>query len=497
MSCGATSQSVSSVRLPSGEKGTVMAANDVDVLLAQAQDPTATQEKLRELWDTTKSTRVRRAVASNPNADSKTMCMAARLYIREVITNPSFELLNLFNEDKFVKQVYEAYTDPAEFYRKTQLSNIKNVNGNRINIARALLVSPNLRSAKILQDICACMGSAEFKRELKEPEVKRNVLGVFKGSRGFFGPSCLMFLLNNDVIDLSEFEKALDQQQSGTSYYTSKGAYTKFVQSNMENYRLLFRFISVNRPGNIRDLVKNVKTDKSYRTDEQLGVYANLYRDFLLYDVAKRRQVQEHRKSRYGYYGYSGPSDEDYSHHISDLIWTTIRMRNMEGKDLDNTDFDAIYRDICAVGFDSDFGPYKCELKLGNAAGTITGRTKVCEKLMALKDDRAFEFFVTSGMVWDEWYGKGDANNLESKLVERLNRINKGRFDRNEPVLYPRSDLDYFPTITVTQRNGLDQDRDKYRFNRREDNEVLPLPVESGRIGMEEIVVMAVKAANA
>jgi hypothetical protein len=116
---------------------------------------------------------------------------------------------------------------------------------------------------------------------------------------------------------------------------------------------------------------------------------------------------------------------------------------------------------------------------------------------MALKDDRAFEFFVTSGMVWDEWYGKGDANNLESKLVERLNRINKGRFDRNEPVLYPRSDLDYFPTITVTQRNGLDQDRDKYRFNRREDNEVLPLPVESGRIGMEEIVVMAVKAANA
>ena len=473
-----------------------MAVNDVDVLLAKAQDPTATQEELRELWDTTKSTRVRRAVASNPNADSKTMCMAARLYIREVIANPSFELLNLFNEDKFVKQVYEAYSDPAAFYAKTQLSNIKNVNGNRINIARALLVSPNLRSARILQDICACMGSAEFKRELKEPDVKRNVVGVFKGSRGFFGLSCLMFLLNNDVIDLTEFEKALYHQKSGTSYYTSKGAYTKFVQSNMENYRLLFRFISVNRPNNIRDLVKNAKTDESYRTDEQIGVYANLYRDFLLYDVVKSRQVLENHKSRYGYCRYSSLSEEYHSHHISDLIWTTIRMRNMKGKDLEHTDFDAIYRDICAVGFDSDFGPYKCELKLGNAAGTIAGRTKVCEKLMALKDDRAFEFFVTSGMIWDEWYGRGDANNLESKLVERLNRINKVRFDRNEPVLYTHSDLDYFSTITVTQLNGLDQDLDKYRLNRRENETVLPLPTESGRIGMEEIVVMAVKAAN-
>ena len=76
-------------------------SEQVDGLLSEAQNPNTSPERLREIWDTTKSTRVRKAVASSPNADTKTMSMAARLYIKEVIANPSFEVMNLFDEDEF------------------------------------------------------------------------------------------------------------------------------------------------------------------------------------------------------------------------------------------------------------------------------------------------------------------------------------------------------------------------------------------------------------
>jgi hypothetical protein len=197
----------------------------VDDLYRIAIDPDATQEQLRDAWGATKSTRVRKAVASNPNCDSATMCMAARLYLKEVIANPSFELLNLFQEDKFVKRIYDAYTDPAEFYKGVQLPSIRNTSGNRVNTARALLVSPNLRSSKILQDICSTLSGAEFSREIKDVEVLDNVRNIVRRDLGYFGLPCLLFLVHHGVIDIQNLDKALSKSAGPGLYYTSKGAY--------------------------------------------------------------------------------------------------------------------------------------------------------------------------------------------------------------------------------------------------------------------------------
>lgn len=475
-----------------------MARNEqVDDLLAEAQDANSTPERLAELWRVTKSTRVRKAIASNPNSDVKTMAMAARLYVKEVIANPSFELLNLFDEDKFVKMIYEAYEDPQELYKKTSLPNVKNTNDNRINLARALLVSPNLRSSNILQDICSTLNSAEFKRELKDPDVMKNVAKVAKSNLEIFRLSTLCFLLTNDVISVASFEKGLDLQKEPGSYWTSKGTYVKFVNNNMTgpNYPLLFKWLTVNRPGNIRDLIKSIRNDECYRTDTHMSIYSDLYRDLLYFDVIRNRAVSKEKRRQYGWYNGRGYlNDEDFSYHLSDLIWTAIACRTNMAKGVDNLDLEVIFDDIKRVGFDKDFGPHKCELNLNPYGSTITGRTMMCEKLLSLKSDEAFEFFVTSGLVWDEWYGKWGVDNAETRVVERLNRINRDKFSNNKPLLYNRTDLDSFPTIKVVRRRGYEYGPDMYKLTEPDNSPpLLVAPPPSGRIPVNVLYDMAVK----
>ena len=467
----------------------------VDDLYQVAIDPDATQEQLRDAWGATKSTRVRKAVASNPNCDSATMCMAARLYLKEVIANPSFELLNLFQEDKFVKRIYDAYTDPAEFYKGVQLPSIRNTSGNRVNTARALLVSPNLRSSKILQDICSTLSGAEFSREIKDVEVLDNVRNIVRRDLGYFGLPCLLFLVHHGVIDVQSLDKALSKSAGPGLYYTSKGAYTKFVRSQMSSYQILYRFLYVNRPGNVRDLIKSVREDPDLWTDDSLDTYAALYRDFLLHDVTRARVQSSIRKDRYGWWGGRNLGDDDTSHHLSDLVWACIVSRNIkEGDSFDDLDFEAIYRDVVRVGFDKDFGPYRCEIKLGNVSNTITSRNKMCQKLLALTDDKAFEFFATSGMIWDEWYGKSEKGNPESQVVDRLHRINEMRFKSGQNPMYRWSDLDYFPTVTVFQTNGSEHNPDLYRcMGNDKDGVGYPLPSGSGRISEDMVAEMAVR----
>ena len=64
-------------------------------LLEIAQNESTTPEQLSKIWITSKSIKVRKAVASNPNADALTLRAAARLYLEEVLDNPAFEMLRL------------------------------------------------------------------------------------------------------------------------------------------------------------------------------------------------------------------------------------------------------------------------------------------------------------------------------------------------------------------------------------------------------------------
>ncbi len=441
----------------------------VDDLYARACDPSATPVELKTLWDSTKSVRVRKAVASNPNCDSKTMKMAARLYIKEVIANPSFEILNLFNEDKTVKVLYEAYTDPQAMSRAYNLMSMKSAD--RINVARALLVSPKLNSARILQEVCSVMNTVEFKRETKDPDVNTNVTRIAKKHVREFRLPTLLFLFHNEIINIDDVIKCLENTDSSVCVST-RGSYIAFLTTQIEKAvstapdpvakRATSQFIRVNRACTIREYIKEVRKNPDLRSDNHLKFYTELYRKFLSEEIADKRKRSEERKNRYGYGSYEGFGEDDHSHHLSDLIWATISLRNeMDQKTLADIDLAALFNDIVSIGFDKDYGPYKCELKFPEMR-FLTGRNIMCDKLLALSDDSAFEFYMTCGLLWTEWYARGDVNNPETLVVQRMSRINEKRYLSGQRLWYKATDLSGFPSVYINSRNGLDYEESNY-----------------------------------
>ena len=158
---------------------------DLKELLKVAQDPGSTTKQLVQVWRLTKSSRVRKAVAANPNADVDIMKMSARLYLKEVLSNPSFELIELFLDDPFIKAVQATYKNPPKSGRPTYPQNLKS--SDREIIIRSMLLSPQL-TFEGLQSCSSILPSAVFKRDVSSPEVFKKAkelvdkkLGIQKG----------------------------------------------------------------------------------------------------------------------------------------------------------------------------------------------------------------------------------------------------------------------------------------------------------------------------
>lgn len=463
MNSGVTSVNASQLPQPAND------ASDVEALYLEAMQPDTEPRRLREIWGATKSTRVRKAVASNTNCDANTMRMAARLYIKEVMNNPSFKMLNLFQEEGEVKDLYEAYSNPQTFQNSR---NLYSVNPHkRFNIARTLLVSPNLSDWRILGEVCSHLNKAEFNREMKDQKVRDNVTRVAKNNLKEFRIPTLLFLFQNKIIGISDLDEALEESRT-SEFMSSKGAYTNFITDRVSeylstgsNYNVLYNFLRVHRANNIRDLIKIVKVTPELQNDAHLDLYTRLYRDFLGVEIGVKRAEQKINKNRYGYNIGISLGDRDHSYHLSDLVWAVISTRNsMSETKLEDLDLSALYSDISSIGFHTDYGPHKCELKFPELK-FLTGRNVMCQKLLELQSDEAFEFFMTCGILWEEWYAGGHQDNPETRVVARINQINEKRFKSGQKVYYNTTYLCYPSCIHISESNGLLYDLQKYNIN--------------------------------
>lgn len=462
-----------------------------DELFRIATDPGADQKTLRDVWDATKSSRVRKAVVSNPNCDSVTMKMGARLYIKEVVNNPSFELLKIFDEDKFVSTLYSAYTEPDTFLATKNIRSIKAGN-DRVNVARAILTSPKLKKINSLVEVCSVLTSAEFKRELKDEEVKKNVKDVAKRNLHHLKLPTVSFLLQNDILDLKDVDVALDTCKE--SYRTSKGTYLGFIKSVLKpamegddfSYRVLFKYLAANRADNIKDMIKESVKESLFQTPYFLKVMGSLYRDFLAVEVTHKRKSCDDSVRKYRYGGYYSFNDSDHSKYLAKLIWSVIAVRNMASQSLEEMDLEKIYNDIALVGFDKDHGPHECSLKL-QGMNYLTGMNVICQKLATMKDDKAFEFFITSKIVWKDWYAKGSPDNPETKVLERLYSLNEKKFKAGEAPLVTYTVLGVFPEVRVTERRGgLEYTDNRYFSGAANTAKRLP-PIPSGRLSTDDL----------
>lgn len=124
-------------------------------MLELAQDESTPAEVLTELWYSTTSVKVRKAIASSPNASARVLQIASRLYLEEVLENPGFQMIQMFSTDTWVCKVYEAYENPDAFFAK--YGKYHNT-GNRGDIySRAILLSKNLTPTSL--NCCLEFGS--------------------------------------------------------------------------------------------------------------------------------------------------------------------------------------------------------------------------------------------------------------------------------------------------------------------------------------------------
>lgn len=200
-------------------------------LLEIAENVETSAEQLNRIWDISKSIKVRKAVASNPNADPITLRKASRLYIEEVVENPGFEMLKLFDEDEWIKRIGEIYEDPDNwsrgYYYARRTEQVE-------PFARVALLSENLL-APHLNSILEFLPTASLKRAFKYPKTREKarrllISGASKTSYDFSLES-LFKLYGSDVISEGELYEMLRNISYVGCLSCRKSIYVRAIKS--------------------------------------------------------------------------------------------------------------------------------------------------------------------------------------------------------------------------------------------------------------------------
>jgi len=454
--------------------------NNIEELYAIASNPKSEPKDLIWVWNQTKSPRVRKAIASNTNSDSEVLAMAARLYVKEVLNNPSLELVNLFCEDEFIKEIYEAYTDPKRYFSSKSIFQSKF----KENICKAITVSPNLKNIEVLRSVAFSIKQSDFARELKDPQVRKNIHGVIKSNLSRINLPLLILFMKSGAIDITDFDNSLERRipNSKFSNWISRGDYHRFFRQFSKShatYKTLLNFIFTTPPNNAKDLIEVIKTDEEASTDEMLDLYSCLYKDSLYIDVKLRRNLG--KQLYFNNYKVS-LLDESHSRFIYELLCNAIFVRN-EDK-IKSFDFKSIYRDLSRAGFVEEMGPFGYPLRFTYT--DVFTKCIIISRLLEL-DDEALEFFLTSGMLNTMWIITGDSSSPEYKLISRIDSINEKKFLSGEPLLYSQSCFEGMTRcIFITTRGEFKSTKGKFTVPATGTiNSSLPLPDISGRADIE------------
>lgn len=200
-------------------------------------ESTPTSE-LTSIWGSSRSVKVRKAIASNPNASPDTLKIAARLYLEEVIENPGFTLLELFNDDPWILKISKAYTQPWEFLIKHGGSIYSKV-GSFDYFGWAILLSPQLEASSLDRAILF-MSAQAFRRAIKNPRVLDKIRGIYNeaprvNSVWSFSLESLTILYREGAIGEEELIYGLKNYGTG-SESSRKMLFTKYIKKIYQLY---------------------------------------------------------------------------------------------------------------------------------------------------------------------------------------------------------------------------------------------------------------------
>lgn len=264
--------------------------------LELALDSDTPAHKLLELWKNSRSVKVRKAIASNPNASAIVLTEASRLYLKEVLQNPGFSLLEIFSDDGEIRDLSSAYNDPWKWITEFKSGAKRSMWNGYVprktpysdRCCWAVLLSPQL-DASSLSYVLEAIGTEAFKRVIKCPHTKSKIRSIYVNSTGFnskvvfeFSPEAIISLNKLGVISVNEAYQGLKLIPVG-AYTCANDTVLRYLHHLIKIYTtsagneeredvlaVLLRLSLVLRSS------KNVKTLLSFNSDESGEMYVAL-----------------------------------------------------------------------------------------------------------------------------------------------------------------------------------------------------------------------------
>jgi len=202
-------------------------------LLEIAQNEATPPEQLNKIWNSSKSVKVRKAVASNPNANALTLRAAARLYLEEVLENPAFEMLKLFDEDSWIKKIGEIHDNPEMW--ANGIGYYSRSTGQLEPFARAALLSPQLNQYSMVS-IVEFLPVSSLNRAFKYSKTRENSRKMIFEFAGNFTMEALFKAYNSGLYNEEEFYQCLRRMASIGSMSCRKSTYTRTIKALLKKY---------------------------------------------------------------------------------------------------------------------------------------------------------------------------------------------------------------------------------------------------------------------
>ncbi len=387
-------------------------------LLKLAQDESTTPEQLNKIWNTSRSIKVRKAVASNPNAGSLTLRLAARLYIEEVLENPGFQMLNLFDDDEWIKRIGEVYEDPEtwskSYYYARRVDQME-------PFARAALLSDNLNHVH-LNSIMEFLPVTSLKRAFKYEKTKAKAKSFF--ANGNFSLETIFKAYGSELIDEVQLYQSLKSISYVGSLSCRKSVYVRTVKQLLKNFD--------NRPETTGRAIAMILLSSRVSC---INWVDRLFDRKHLYFVSRAMLTAKKIKKRRG----SGVSQatrstiQALSSIISGVLWGQLNYEERK------TGLASFYKSICQLGLENhQWGDSK------QTWNSVIITQEICEEL--LKEDIRVKAFYVKALCLGTWFHV-QKSSAKFQIVEEVNDwlYEQGGFDN---ILY--KDINLKKIIALT-----------------------------------------------
>ena len=391
-------------------------------LLEIALDETTTPEQLNKIWTTTRSIKVRKAVASNPNADPLTLRQAARLYIEEVVENPGFEMLRLFDEDEWIKRIGEVYEDPESwtrgYYYARRTEQLE-------PFARVALLSKNL-SAPGLNAVLEFLPVTSLKRAVKNEKTKSKIREVLISPthRQNFSLEGIFKAYGSGTINEDELYEMLKSISYVGSLSCRKSVYLRTIKALLKAFdeevdgapRALAMILLASRSSCLRWVEYTFKA-------EHLEILASTMR------TAKKIK----KKAGHGVSTACKATIQNIGGMITGLIWEPLNFEQRKAS------LGLLYKKLCQLGLENhNWGDTK------ETWGAVQLTNEMCEDL--LNEDIKVQAFYVRNKSLGSWFHV-QKSSLKYQIVEN---VNNWLYERGglENVLYKEISLKKIITIS-------------------------------------------------